>query len=115
MSATASLNDAQKNFLLAALSEADFVRVKSKMESVSLKLGEVLYESGEKMDYVYFPTTAIISLLYIMENGATAEIGVVGNDGILGVSLFMGGETTTSRAVIQSAGRAVRMNPVSRP
>jgi CRP-like cAMP-binding protein len=109
MSATVNLNDAQKNYLLGALSEADFERVKSKMESVSFKLGEVLYESGEKMDYVYFPTTAIISLLYIMENGATAEIGVVGNDGILGVSLFMGGETTTSRAVIQSAGKAVRM------
>ena len=109
MTATTDLSNAHKNFLLAALSEDDFERVKSKMESVSFKLGEVLYESGEKMEYVYFPTTAIISLLYIMENGATAEIGVVGNDGILGVSLFMGGETTTSRAVIQSAGKAVRM------
>ncbi len=109
MPATANPNDARKNFLLDALSEADFERVKSKLESVSLKLGEVLYESGEKMDYVYFPTTAIISLLYIMENGATAEIGVVGNDGIIGVSLFMGGDTTTSRAIIQSAGSAVRM------
>jgi CRP-like cAMP-binding protein len=110
MSVTSELNDILKNFLLAALHKEDFVRVQSKLEFVSLKLGEVLYESGEKMDYVYFPTTAIISLLYIMENGSTAEIGVVGNDGILGVSLFMGGETTTSRAIIQSAGKAVKMN-----
>jgi CRP-like cAMP-binding protein len=109
MPITANLKDALKNFLLAALSEVDFERVRPKLETVSFKLGEVLYESGEKMDYVYFPTTAIISLLYIMENGATAEIGVVGNDGIVGVSLFMGGETTTSRAIIQSGGGAVRM------
>jgi CRP-like cAMP-binding protein len=109
MPTTANLKDALKNFLLAALSEVDFERVRPKLETVSFKLGEVLYESGEKMDYVYFPTTAIISLLYIMENGATAEIGVVGNDGIVGVSLFMGGETTTSRAIIQSGGGAVRM------
>ncbi len=98
-----------KNYLLAALSDADFARVNSKLESTSFKLGEVLYESGEKMEHVYFPTTAIISLLYIMENGATAEIGVVGNDGILGVSLFLGGETTTSRAIVQSAGTALKM------
>jgi CRP-like cAMP-binding protein len=110
MSVTANTNDALKNFLLSALTENDFVSIKPKLESVSLKLGEVLYESGEKMKHVYFPTTAIVSLLYIMENGATAEIGVVGNDGILGISLFMGGETTTSRAIIQSAGNAVRMN-----
>ena len=109
MPATANINDALKNYLLAALHEDDFVRVKSNLESVSFKLGKVIYESGEKMDYAYFPTTAIISLLYIMENGATAEIGVVGNDGIIGVSLFMGGETTTSRAIIQSAGGAFRM------
>ena len=89
--------------------EEDFARVKSNLESVSFELGEVIYEFGEKMDYVYFPTTAIISLLYIMENGATAEIGVIGNDGIVGVSLFLGGDTTTSRAIIQSAGAAVRM------
>lgn len=101
--------DALRNHLLAALPANDFLCLKSKLEPVSLKLGEVLYESGEKMDFVYFPTTAIISLLYIMENGATAEIGVIGNDGIVGVSLFMGGETTTSRAIIQSAGDAYRM------
>jgi CRP-like cAMP-binding protein len=110
MPTTVNINDAQKNYLLAALQEEDFARIKSKLEPVSFNLGEVLYESGEKMEYIYFPTTAIVSLLYIMENGATAEIGIVGNDGILGVSLFMGGETTTSRAIIQSAGNAVRMN-----
>lgn len=109
MPTTTNIKEALKNHLLSALQDEDFERIKSKLESVSFKLGDVLYESGEKMDYVYFPTTAIISLLYIMENGATAEIGVVGNDGILGVSLFMGGETTTSRAIIQSAGDAFRM------
>ena len=109
MQINANLKDALKNYLLAALPEEDFLRVKPELESVSFKLGEVLYEYGEKMDYVYFPTTAIISLLYIMENGATAEIGVVGNDGIVGTSLFLGGETTTSRAIIQSEGGAIRM------
>lgn len=109
MSAIAKPNDALKNYLLAALTLDVFARVYSNLEFVSFKLGDVLYESGEKIDYVYFPTTAIVSLLYIMENGATAEIGVVGNDGILGTSLFMGGETTTSRAIIQSAGDGYRM------
>jgi CRP-like cAMP-binding protein len=109
MPTIAKLDDVRKNYLLAALSEDDFSRVTSVMEPRSFKLGEVLYESGERMDYAYFPTTCIISLLYIMENGATAEIGVVGNDGIIGVSLFMGGETTTSRAVVQSGGEAVRI------
>ena len=109
MPKTTNVNDALKNYLLAALSEEDFERVKSTLEFVFFKLGDVLYESGGEMDYVYFPTTAIVSLLYIMENGATAEIGVIGNDGVVGVSLFMGGETTTSRAIIQSAGDAVRM------
>ena len=109
MPTTTAPIDALKNYLLASLSEADFMRIRSKLESRAFKLGDVIYESGEKMDYVYFPTTAIISLLYIMENGSTAEIGVVGNDGIVGVSLFMGGQTTTSRAIIQSGGAAVRM------
>jgi CRP-like cAMP-binding protein len=109
MPAAANLNDALRNFLLAALPDEDFARVKSKLEPVSFALGAVLYESDEKLDYVYFPTTAIVSLLYIMENGSTAEIGVVGNDGMLGISLFLGGDTTTSRAIIQSAGTAVRM------
>jgi len=106
----ASSTDAPKNYLLAALPAGEFKRVQSNLSPVSFKLGEVLYESGDKMNYVYFPTTAIVSLLYIMENGATAEIGIVGNDGLIGVSLFMGGDTTTSRAIIQSAGDAFKMN-----
>jgi len=109
MPTPAKSNDAQKNFLLAALSEDDFKGIAAKLEPKIFKLGDVLYESGEKMEYAYFPTTAIISLLYIMENGGTAEIGVVGNDGIVGVSLFMSGGTTTGRAIVQSGGAAVRM------
>ncbi|MEQ1644335.1 MAG: Crp/Fnr family transcriptional regulator [Pyrinomonadaceae bacterium] len=104
-----SKSDAKKNFLLASLDTKEFDRVLGELEPVTLKLGQVLHESGDRMDYVYFPTTAIVSLLYIMENGATAEIGVVGNDGILGIELFMGGETTTNRAIVQSAGRVYRM------
>jgi CRP-like cAMP-binding protein len=77
---------------------------------VELKLGEVLYESGERLRHVYFPANTIISLLYVMEDGASAEIAIVGNEGILGVSLFMGSETTPSRAVVQSAGHAFRLN-----
>lgn len=106
----ADQNDAFKNYLPASLPKDEFLRVQSKLEPVSLKLGKVLHESGDKMNYVFFPTTAIISLLYIMENGATAEIGIVGNDGILGIELFMGGETTTNRAIVQSAGDAFRMS-----
>jgi CRP-like cAMP-binding protein len=106
---TADSNDVLKNYLLAALPKDEFQQLLPLLEPVSFKLGEVLYESGEKLEYVYFPTTSIISMLYIMENGTTAEIGVVGNDGVLGVSLFMGGETTTNRAIIQSAGDAYRM------
>lgn len=104
-----ALDEAGNNFLLRSLQEDELERIASKLEKVSLRLGEVLYESGEKMDYIYFPTTAIISMLYIMENGGTAEIGVVGNDGAIGVSLFLGGETTTSRAIVQSAGDLLRM------
>jgi len=95
--------------LLGALPAEEFAHVRSKLEPVSLKLGDVIYESGDKMDYLYFPTTAIVSMLYIMENGATAEIGVVGNDGLIGNALFMGGDTTTSRAIIQSAGELFKM------
>jgi CRP-like cAMP-binding protein len=101
---------ARKNRLLAALPETEFDRVLAHVDRVKLSLGQVLYESGDKLDYVYFPTTAIISLLYVMENGATAEIGIVGNDGILGIALFMGGDTTPNRAVVQSAGDALRMS-----
>ncbi len=102
-------HNAMKNFLLAALPEAELLRVKTHLEPVSFKLGEVMYESGQQLAHVYFPTTAIVSMLYVMENGGTAEIGVVGNEGVLGIALFMGGDTTTSRAIIQSAGDAFRM------
>jgi CRP-like cAMP-binding protein len=100
---------ALKNHLLAALPAAEFDRIEPRLEGVSLTLGEVLYESGDRMTHVYFPTTAIISLLYIMENGATAEIGIAGSNGLVGIALFMGGETTSNRAVVQSGGDAVRM------
>jgi len=80
------------------------------LEAVDMPLGKVLYESGNKLTHVYFPTTSIVSLLYVMENGASAEIAVVGNDGIVGISLFMGGESTPSRAVVQSGGAGLRLN-----
>jgi CRP-like cAMP-binding protein len=98
-----------ENHLLAALPNAESQRWLPHLESVDLPLGQVLYESGTTLSHVYFPTTAIISLLYVMENGASAEIAVVGNDGIVGISLFMGGEFTSSRAVVQSAGLGFRL------
>ena len=101
---------ALQNHLLAALSADDFRRLKENLEHVHLKLGEVLYESGEQMKFVYFPTTAIVSLLYIMENGSTAEIGLVGNEGLVGIALFIGGGTMPNRAIVQSAGEAVKLN-----
>ncbi len=102
-------DDAQMNHLLAALPGDEFIRLKPNLELVSLSLGEVIYESGEQLEYVYFPTSCIISLLYIMENGSTAEIGMAGKDGLVGIALYMGGSTTPSRAVVQSAGNAFRM------
>lgn len=97
------------NHLLAALPKDEFTRLEPLLEPVSLELGQVIYESGEKLDHIYFPTTAIISLLYIMENGSTAEIGMSGNDGLVGIALYMGGSTTPSRAVVQSAGNSFRL------
>jgi hypothetical protein len=97
------------NHLIAALPDDEFIRLKPNLEPVTLSLGEVIYESGEQLEYIFFPTTAIISLLYIMENGSTAEIGMAGNDGLVGIALYMGGSTTPSRAVVQSAGNAFRM------
>jgi CRP-like cAMP-binding protein len=99
----------RQNHLLDALPAAEAQRWMPLLESVDLPLGHVLYESGAALEHVYFPTTAIISLLYVMENGASAEIAVVGNEGILGVSLFMGGGSTPSRAVVQSAGHGFRL------
>ena len=99
----------RQNHLLAALPAEDYQRIAPHLELVSMSLSEVLYESGKSLRHVYFPTTSIVSLLYVMEDGASAEIAVVGNEGILGIALFMGGETTPSRAVVQSAGEGYRM------
>lgn len=99
----------KQNRLLAALPVEEWERWLPALEPVDMPLGEVLYESGVAMTHVYFPTTSIASLLYVMEDGASAEIAVVGNEGIVGISLFMGGETTPSRSVVQSAGRGFRM------
>jgi CRP-like cAMP-binding protein len=99
----------RQNHLLDALPADDHARLLPHLELVPLPLGLVLYESGRSQGYVYFPTTSIVSLLYVMEDGASAEIAIVGNEGIVGISLFMGGETTPSRAVVQSAGDAFRL------
>jgi CRP-like cAMP-binding protein len=101
---------ARQNQLLAALPAAEWQRWKSQLEAVDLKLGQVLYESGGTLEHVYFPTTAIVSLLYVMQSGASAEIAVVGNEGLVGISLFMGGGSTPSRAVVQSAGEGYRLS-----
>src|SRR5207249_5269123 len=98
-----------QNHLLAALPPSDYERLASHLELIPMRLGDVLYEPGVRLRHVYFPTTSIVSLLYVMENGTSAEIAIVGNEGILGISLFMGGETTPSRAVVQSAGHAFRL------
>jgi CRP-like cAMP-binding protein len=100
----------EKNQLLNALSPEMRERLHSHLELVILPLGRVLYESGDVLAHVYFPTDCIVSLLYVMADGSSAEIAVVGNDGVVGVSLFMGGETTPSRAVVQSAGHAYRLS-----
>jgi len=99
----------QQNRLLAALPEEVKLRLYPFLEPVSLTLGKVLYESGDALRHVYFPTDSIVSLLYVMESGASAEISVVGNEGLIGIALFMGGESTPSRAVVQSAGQAFRL------
>jgi CRP-like cAMP-binding protein len=99
----------QQNSLLRALPALESDRLFARMELVAMPLGNVLYESGSQLRHVYFPTTSIVSLLYVMEDGASAEIAVVGNEGMVGVALFMGGETTPSRAVVQSAGHAFRL------
>ena len=101
--------DPTSNHLLAALPPADLQRWLPQLEAVQMPLGQVLYESGRTLSHVYFPTTTVVSLLYVMENGASSEIAVVGNEGVVGVSLFMGGESTPSRAVVQSAGQGLRL------
>ncbi|HEY9182090.1 MAG TPA: Crp/Fnr family transcriptional regulator [Gammaproteobacteria bacterium] len=97
------------NQLLASLPAAVLGGLAPRLELVSMPLGAVLYESGSQMSHVYFPTTSIVSLLYVMENGSSAEIAVVGHEGIVGIALFMGGETTPSRGIVQSAGHAYRL------
>jgi CRP-like cAMP-binding protein len=101
--------DPSENQLLAALPDGALRRWLPWLQRVSMPLGQVLYEPGSTLSHVYFPTSAIVSLLYVMENGASAEIAVVGNEGIVGISLFMGGESTPSRAVVQSAGEGFRL------
>ena len=105
-----ALQGAQQNYLLTSLPTKEQERLGKHIESVQLSLGEVIYESGGDLGHVYFPTTAIVSLMYLMENGASAEIAVVGNDGIVGIALFMGGESMPNRAVVQSAGHAFRLS-----
>lgn len=103
------VHDSRRNHLLAALPTEDFERLQPHLSLVELPLGEALYEAGSLLRHVYFPTDSIVSLLYVMADGASAEIAVVGNEGVIGVSLFMGGETTSSRAVVQSSGFAYRL------
>jgi len=98
-----------QNHLLASLPVAELKRLSSHLELVSMPLGEVYYESGDKLQHVYFPTTSIVSLHYVMENGASAEIAGVGNEGMLGISLFMGGDTTPSRASVRAAGHGYKL------
>ena len=107
--AIVSTRDIKLNQLLAALPAAELQRWLLQLELIDLPLGLVLYESSSKENHVYFPTTAIVSLLYVMKNGDSAEIAVVGNEGIVGISLFMGGDSTPSRAVVQSAGQGFRL------
>src|SRR3989344_8772146 len=98
-----------QNYLLAALPTAEFERIAPHLELVAMPLGHVLYESSGQLQHVYFPTTAIVSMHYVMENGASSEIAGVGNEGVLGVSLFMGGNTTPSRAIVQTAGHGYQL------
>ena len=101
--------DPRGNHLLASLANDEWQRWHPLLEHVEMPLGDVIYESGKTLGHVYFPTTSIVSLLYVLENGASAEIAVVGNEGLVGVSLFMGGSSTPSRAVVQSAGHGFRL------
>ena len=105
----ASPHSPKQNHVLAALPAEDYARLLPDLELVPMPLGWAVYESGDHMGYVYFPTTSIVSLLYVMESGASAEIAITGNEGLVGIALFMGGESTPSRAVVQSAGYAYRL------
>ena len=104
-----SPHNPKQNHLLAALPADDYTRLAPDLELTPMPLGWAVYESGGHLSYVYFPTTSIVSLLYVMESGASAEIAITGNEGLVGISLFMGGESTPSRAVVQSAGNGYRL------
>src|SRR5947207_8816722 len=103
------IHDPNQNHLLAALQAAEFAHLAPHLELVAMPLGEVLYEPGEQLHHAYFPTTCIVSLHYVMQSGASAESAGVGNEGVVGISLFMGGDTTPSSAVVQTAGHAYRL------
>lgn len=104
-----STHSPQQNHLLAALSPADFEPLSARLELVPMPLGQMLYEPGTQLRHAFFPTTSIVSLHYVTETGASAETAGVGNEGVVGISLFMGGETTPSSAVVQTAGHAYRL------
>ena len=104
-----STHDPNQNHLLAALLDAEFERLAPHLELIPMLLGDVLYESGGKLQHVYFPTTSIVSMQYELESGSSSEIAGVGNEGVLGISLFMGGNTTPSRAVVQTGGHGYRL------
>lgn len=106
---SATVDDPTQNRLLAALPAEEIDRLRPNLQRMSFSLGEVVYEFAGQLDYVFFPTTSIISLLYTMENGSSAEMGLTGNDGVIGIALFMGGGTMPNRAVVQSAGGAFKM------
>jgi CRP-like cAMP-binding protein len=107
--AISSAHSPKQNDLLAALSAEDYARLLPNLKLIAMPLGWVLHETGAPLGHLYFPTTSIVSLLYVMEDGASAEIAITGHDGLVGVSLFMGGESTSSRAVVQSAGNGYRL------
>ena len=109
MAVLARPNEPVENRLLAALPRHEYGRLLPSLEQVSFSLGEVVYEFAGPLEYVFFPTTSIVSLLYTMQNGSSAEMGLTGNDGVVGIALFMGGGTMPNRAVVQSAGAAIRM------
>ncbi|MGA3250136.1 MAG: Crp/Fnr family transcriptional regulator [Paraburkholderia sp.] len=104
-----NLHQPKDNHLLAMLPETEWERMAPHLVDVDMPLGQVVYESGDPVHHVYFPSTAVVSLLYVMEDGASAEIAIVGNEGLIGIAVFMGGETTSSRAVVQNAGRGYRI------
>lgn len=110
MSKFVTADNPPENRLLIALPVEERERLAPHLEPITFALGDVVYESGGHLDYVYFPTSSTVSLIYILENGISAEIGVVGYEGVIGIALFMGGETMPNRAVVQSAGNALKLN-----